>query len=54
MQPSIPFMRLRGGSSRGVAIRAADLPEHEPVRDQAPRVRAGPKAPNGDARALWA
>lgn len=34
MQVSIPYMQLRGGSSKGVYFRATDLPENEQERDQ--------------------
>ncbi len=34
MQTSIPFMQIRGGSSKGVYFRASDLPQDEAERDQ--------------------
>ena len=34
MQVSIPFMQLRGGSSKGIYFRADDLPQAESERDQ--------------------
>jgi len=34
MQTAIPFMQLRGGSSKGLYFLAADLPATQPVRDQ--------------------
>ncbi|MEZ4707840.1 MAG: 4-oxalomesaconate tautomerase [Caldilineaceae bacterium] len=33
-QRSIPFMQLRGGSSKGVYFKASDLPSDEPLRDR--------------------
>lgn len=34
MQTSIPFMQIRGGSSKGVFFNAKDLPSNETARDQ--------------------
>ncbi|MDH3535871.1 MAG: 4-oxalomesaconate tautomerase, partial [Gammaproteobacteria bacterium] len=31
---SIPYMQIRGGSSKGLYFRAEDLPADESVRDQ--------------------
>lgn len=34
MQTSVPFMQLRGGSSKGVYFKATDLPQDEATRNQ--------------------